>query len=201
MGFEEVCICMADITENVGAEVTKSKITTKELVFTALMAVIIAVCSWISIPTTVPFTLQTFGVFMAVGLLGGRKGTISVLVYILLGAVGVPVFAGFSSGIGVLFGTTGGYIVGFLLSGLVYWAMTAAFGEKLPIMIIAMVLGLLVCYAFGTAWFMIVYAKNTEPIGLMTALGWCVFPFIIPDCIKIALAVVLTKQLKKYVKL
>ncbi len=192
---------MADITENVGAEVTKSKITTKELVFTALMAVIIAVCSWISIPTTVPFTLQTFGVFMAVGLLGGRKGTISVLVYILLGAVGVPVFAGFSSGIGVLFGTTGGYIVGFLLSGLVYWAMTAAFGEKLPIMIIAMVIGLLVCYAFGTAWFMIVYAKNTAPIGLLTALGWCVFPFIIPDCIKIALAVVLTKQLKKYVKL
>lgn len=191
---------MADITENVGAEVTKSKITTKELVFTALMAVIIAVCSWISIPTTVPFTLQTFGVFMAVGLLGGKKGTISVLVYILLGAVGVPVFAGFSSGIGVLFGTTGGYIVGFLLSGLVYWAMTAAFGEKLPIMIIAMVLGLLICYAFGTAWFMIVYAKNTAPIGLMTALGWCVFPFIIPDCIKIALAVVLTKQLKKYVK-
>ncbi len=192
---------MADITENVGAEVTKSKITTKELVFTALMAVIIAVCSWISIPTTVPFTLQTFGVFMAVGLLGGKKGTISVLVYILLGAVGVPVFAGFSGGIGVLFGTTGGYIVGFLLSGLVYWAMTAAFGEKLPIMIIAMVIGLLVCYAFGTAWFMIVYAKNTAPIGLMTALGWCVFPFIIPDCIKIALAVVLTKQLKKYVKL
>ena len=191
---------MADITENVGAEVTKSKITTKELVFTALMAVIIAVCSWISIPTTVPFTLQTFGVFMAVGLLGGKKGTISVLVYILLGAVGVPVFTGFSSGIGVLLGTTGGYIVGFLLSGLVYWAMTAAFGEKLPIMIIAMVIGLLVCYAFGTAWFMIVYAKNTAPIGLMTALGWCVFPFIIPDCIKIALAVVLTKQLKKYVK-
>lgn len=201
MEFEEVCICMPDITENVGAEVTKSKITTKELVFTALMAVIIAVCSWISIPTTVPFTLQTFGVFMAVGLLGGKKGTISVLVYILLGAVGVPVFAGFSGGIGVLFGTTGGYIVGFLLSGLVYWAMTAAFGEKLPIMIIAMVLGLIVCYAFGTAWFMIVYAKNTAPIGLMTALGWCVFPFIIPDCIKIALAIVLTKQLKKYVKL
>ena len=191
---------MADITENVGAEVTKSKITTKELVFTALMAVIIAVCSWISIPTTVPFTLQTFGVFMAVGLLGGKKGTISVLVYILLGAVGVPVFAGVSRGIGVLFGTTGGYIVGVLRSGLVYWAMTAAFGEKLPIMIIAMVLGLFVCYAFGTAWFMIVYAKNTAPIGLMTALGWCVFPFIIPDCIKIALAVVLTKQLKKYVK-
>lgn len=192
---------MADMAENAGANITKSKITTKELVLMALMSVIIAVCSWISIPTTVPFTLQTFGVFMAVGLLGGKRGTISVLVYILLGAVGIPVFAGFSGGIGVLFGTTGGYIVGFLLSALVYWGITAAFGEKLPIMIIAMVLGLAVCYAFGTAWFMIVYAKNTEAVGLMTALGWCVFPFIIPDCIKIALAIVLSKQLKKYVKL
>lgn len=192
---------MAEIAENTGAESTKNRITTKELVFTALMAVIIAVCSWISIPTTVPFTLQTFGVFMAVGLIGGKKGSLAILVYILLGAVGVPVFAGFSGGIGILFGTTGGYIVGFLLSGLVYWAITAAFGEKLPIMITAMVLGLIVCYAFGTAWFMIVYAKNVEAIGLATALGWCVFPFIIPDCIKIALAIVLTKQLKKYVKL
>ncbi|MGN0599992.1 MAG: biotin transporter BioY [Oscillospiraceae bacterium] len=192
---------MAEIAENTGTESTKSRITTKELVFTALMAVIIAVCSWISIPTTVPFTLQTFGVFMAVGLLGGKKGSLAILVYILLGAVGVPVFAGFSGGIGILFGTTGGYIVGFLLSGLVYWAITAAFGEKLPIMITAMVLGLIVCYAFGTAWFMIVYAKNVEAIGLATALGWCVFPFIIPDCIKIALAIVLTKQLKNYVKL
>ena len=192
---------MAEIAENTGAESTKSRITTKELVFTALMAVIIAVCSCISIPTTVPFTLQTFGVFMAVGLLGGKKGSLAILVYILLGAVGVPVFAGFSGGIGILFGTTGGYIVGFLRSGLVYWAITAAFGEKLPIMITAMVLGLIVCYAFGTAWFMIVYAKNVEAIGLATALGWCVFPFIIPDCIKIALAIVLTKQLKKYVKL
>lgn len=192
---------MAEIAENTGAESTKNRITTKELVFTALMAVIIAVCSWISIPTTVPFTLQTFGVFMAVGLLGGKKGSLTILVYILLGAVGVPVFAGFSGGIGILFGTTGGYIIGFLLSGLVYWAITAALGEKLPIMITAMVLGLIVCYAFGTAWFMIVYAKNVEAIGLATALGWCVFPFIIPDCIKIALAIVLTKQLKKYVKL
>lgn len=192
---------MADIAKDTGAKNTKSKITTKELVFTALMAVMIAVCSWISIPTTVPLTLQTFGIFMAVGLLGGKKGTIAVLVYILLGAVGIPVFAGFSGGIGVLFGTTGGYIVGFLLSALVYWAITAAFGEKLPIMIIAMVLGLIVCYAFGTAWFMIVYAKNTEAIGLMTALGWCVFPFVIPDAIKIAFAVVLSRQLKKYVKL
>ncbi|MGN1136456.1 MAG: biotin transporter BioY [Oscillospiraceae bacterium] len=192
---------MSEITETTTVEIPKSRFSTKELVFTALMAVIIAVCSWISIPATVPFTLQTFGVFMAVGLLGGKRGTLAILVYILLGAVGVPVFAGFSGGIGILFGTTGGYIVGFLLSGLVYWGITKAFGEKLVPVIIAMVLGLIVCYAFGTIWFMVVYARNVESIGLMTALGWCVFPFIIPDAIKIALAILLTKQLKKYVKI
>ncbi|MCD7731336.1 MAG: biotin transporter BioY [Oscillospiraceae bacterium] len=165
------------------------------------MAVIIAVCSWISIPTTVPFTLQTFGVFCALGLLGGKKGTFAVLVYIILGAVGVPVFAGFSGGIGALLGSTGGYIVGFLLSAIAYWLITKAFGDKLPVMIIAMAVGLIVCYAFGTIWFMYVYARNTGSIGIITALGWCVFPFIIPDAIKIACAIILTKRLGKYVKL
>lgn len=74
-----------------------------------VFAVLIAICSWISIPMTVPFTLQTFAVFLAVGVLGGKRGSLAVLIYILLGAVGIPVFAGFSGGIGVLLGNTGGY--------------------------------------------------------------------------------------------
>ena len=77
---------------------------TYDLVYIAVFAVVMAVCSWISIPAQVPFTLQTFGVFMAVGVLGGKRGTLAVLVYVLLGAVGVPVFAGFSGGIGALLG-------------------------------------------------------------------------------------------------
>ena len=93
---------------------TRSK--TYDIVYIAVFAVIMAICSWISIPTAVPFTLQTFGVFVAVGVLGGKRGTLSILVFILLGAIGVPVFAGFSGGIGVLAGTTGGYIIGFLFS-------------------------------------------------------------------------------------
>ena len=148
----------------------------------ALFAAIIAICSWIQIPLTVPFTLQTFAVFCTLGILGGKNGTISVLLYIILGAVGVPVFAGFSGGVGVLLGTTGGYIIGFLFTALLYWVITHFFGDKLPVMIIAMALGLVVCYAFGTAWFMLVYARTTGAVGLMTALGWCVFPFILPDC-------------------
>ena len=147
----------------------------------ALFAAIIAVCSWIQIPMTVPFTMQTFAVFCALATLGGKGGTISILIYIVLGAVGVPVFAGFTGGIGILFGTTGGYIIGFLFTGLLYWLM----------------LGLAVCYAFGTAWFMIVYAKDSGSVGLLTALGWCVFPFILPDCVKMALAILIGKRLPK----
>lgn len=179
----------------------KFKLSVKEMVFIAMFSVLIAVCSWISIPTTVPFTLQTFGIFCAVGMLGGKRGSLAVLVYILLGAVGIPVFAGFSHGIGALLGATGGYIIGFLFLALAYWVMTSLLGEKLPVVIAAMVLGLLICYAFGTIWFMIVYAKNNEAVGMWTALGWCVFPFIIPDLLKMLLAILLTKRLGKYVKL
>lgn len=178
---------------------TKTKIY--DVAFIALFAAVMAVCSWISVPATVPFTLQTFGVFLAVGTLGGKRGSLAVLTYLLLGAVGAPVFAGFSGGIGCILGSTGGYIVGFLFSSLVMWAMEHFFGKSRWVLALSMVIGLLVCYAFGTAWFMIVYANNTGAIGLWTALSWCVFPYIIPDAIKIVLAIVLCKRLAKACKL
>ena len=71
------------------------KFSTRDLCFCAIGAALIAVCAWISIPADVPFTLQTFAIFTVCGLLGGKRGTVSVLVYLLLGAVGAPVFAGF----------------------------------------------------------------------------------------------------------
>ena len=178
-------------------EATRSK--TYDMAYIAIFAVLMAISSWISIPMAVPFTLQTFGVFMAVGVLGGKRGSLAVLIYILLGAIGVPVFAGFSGGIGVILNTTGGYIVGFLFSALVMWGMEALLGRKPVIQIISMVVGLIVCYALGTAWFMVVYARNTGAVGLGTVLGWCVIPFIIPDLVKIALAFVLSRKIRKYV--
>ena len=186
---------------------TRSK--TYDIVYIAVFAVIMAICSWISIPAAVPFTLQTFGVFVAVGVLGGKRGTLSVLVFILLGAIGVPVFAGFSGGfgillnntggVGVLAGTTGGYIIGFLFSALVMWAMEKLPGKKSVMQIVSMIVGLIVCYAFGTAWFMIVYSSANGAVGLATVLGWCVIPFIIPDIIKIVLAYGLSRKLRKFV--
>ena len=86
-----------------------------------------------------------------VELLGGKKGFVSILVYILLGAVGLPVFSGFKGGIGVLFGTTGGYIVGFILIALIYQISVNLLGNKIYVRVMAMIAGLIVCYAFGTA--------------------------------------------------
>ena len=172
---------------------------TYDIVYIAVFAVIMAICSWISIPAAVPFTLQTFGVFIAVGVLGGKRGSLSILVFILLGAIGIPVFANFSGGIGVLAGPTGGYIIGFLFSALLMWAMEKLPGKKSVMQIVSMIAGLIVCYAFGTVWFVIVYGRMNGPIGFTAALASCVVPFIIPDIIKIALAYVLSRKLRKYV--
>lgn len=173
---------------------TKTTFKTADLVYIALGAVIIAICSWIYIPTVVPFTMQTFAVFAVLSILGGKRGTMAVTIYLIIGAIGAPVFAEFTSGIGIILGNTGGYMVGFILIGLIYGLAVKVFGKKLWVEIVAFVIGIFVCYAFGTAWFMFVYARESGAVGLMTALGWCVFPFIIPDLVKLALALVLARR-------
>lgn len=173
---------------------------TRDIVFIALFAVLIAVCAWISIPSIVPFTMQTFAVYLTLNFLGGKRGTVSVCVYLLLGLIGVPVFSNFNAGPGALFGATGGYMIGWIFSGLVMWLLEKMLGNKRWVQAVSMVVGLVVCYIMGTAWFMFVYAHNTGPVGLWTALGWCVFPFIIPDMVKLGLALWLSQRLKKITK-
>ena len=153
----------------------------------ALFAALLAVCAWLSVPVgDIAFTMQTFGVFLALGVLGGKWGSISILIYLALGAVGMPVFAGFRGGLGVLLGVTGGYIWGFLATGLVYWGL-----EKLnkPL---AMGLGLVACYVCGCLCFS-VYAGGA---GFVGAVVKCVVPYLIPDLCKLVLAAKLARRLK-----
>lgn len=161
---------------------------TKELVYVSLCAVIIAICSWISIPTAVPFTLQTFGIYLAVAVLGGKLGTLSLLLYLSLGAIGLPVFSGFKGGLAALTGPTGGYLMGFLATTLIMWAFERLFGNNKFTFLISSILGLIVCYTFGTIWFMKVFSATNGSIGLAATLGMCVVPFIIPDLVKLFLA-------------
>lgn len=173
---------------------------TLDMVYTALFAVIIAVCSFVCIPTAIPFTLQTFAVFLAVAVLGGKRGSMAVFLYLLMGAVGLPVFFGFTGGIGRLFDATGGYLLGFLLTALAMWIAERLFGKKDLVLGISMVLGLLLCYTFGTAWYLFLYGKTTG-MSLTAVLSVCVIPFVIPDMIKIGMVLVLRKRLIKVLQL
>lgn len=170
---------------------------TRTLTRTAMGAVIIALCAWISIPAAVPFTLQTFGIFLVLAVLGTRQGSGAVLVYVLLGLIGLPVFAGFSGGPGALLGPTGGYIVGFALIGPVCLLV-----EKLPLpepvrCLAGNLAGLAVCYGFGTFWFIRVSAMSGSVYSVPAVLGMCVIPFILPDCIKLALALTMGRRLAR----
>ncbi len=166
------------------------KLKTKDLVYVALFVVLMAVCSWISVPTPVPFTLQTLGLFLAVGFLGGKKTTFTVTVYLLLGIIGVPIFASFTAGPGILLGINGGFLMGFLLSAIVVWIMESL-GVKSSV--VKMLCSLFICYACGVAWY--VFYVNVSA-GLWSALTLLVLPYILPDAIKILLALALCKRLK-----
>lgn len=174
----------------------KDKLNVRDMIYIALMTVVIALCSWISVPSVVPFTMQTFAVFCALLLLGGRRGFFAVALYILLGAFALPVFSGFRGGIGVLLGPTGGYILGFLLAALLFWIFERRF-PPLPLLIA----GLLICYLFGTLWFVYVYSSGGKEIGFGAALGLCVLPYLLPDAIKLLLAFVLARRVKKALRL
>ena len=163
----------------------------------ALFAVLLAICGWISLPIPpIPFTLQTFGVFSALLFLGGRRGGYAVAVYLLLGAVGLPVFSGFRGGLGILLEATGGYLLGFLLCTLVYWLVTARSGSSGASALVGCLLGLLACYAFGTLWYLLLYSGGSA--ALLPVLATCVLPFLVPDLIKLGLAFLLFRRLKRY---
>lgn len=168
-----------------------------DMVYTAMFTAIICVCSIVSINIgNVPITLQTFAVCVSAAMLGWKRGTISVILYIILGSAGLPVFAGFSGGIGILTGATGGYLIGFIFTALIVGFAADKFSRKLIPLVISMILGILVCYLFGTPWFMFV-----TKMDLGISLGYCVIPFLPFDAVKIVLATVIVNRLSKIVKL
>ncbi len=164
---------------------------TKNLVLAALFAALTAVLAQIQLPIgPVPFNLAVFGAFLAGMLLSPLWASASMGVYMLLGVIGIPVFAGFQGGPGVLFGKTGGYVIGYIFIALMTSAASKS-GNKW-IAALGMTGGLLICYALGTAWFMLITKAD-----LISSLGWCVFPFVIPDICKGVSAFLLGKVLQK----
>lgn len=180
----------------------RSGIKAVDIASVAMMTALIVVCSWIYIPVgNIPVTLQTFAVCTSVGVLGMKKGTIAVIVYLVLGIVGLPVFSFFKGGIGALFGMTGGYVTGFVFLSFIAGIIIGKSGRKIPVMIFGFFIGLTICYLFGSLWFMLVYMKDTGTVGFLTVMTTCVLPYIIPDIIKITLAAVVSKAVRERIRI
>ena len=173
---------------------------TQDLVCIALFAVLISVSAWITVPLAVPFTFQTFAVFLTLMTLGGQRGLYAILVYLLMGLAGLPVFSGFQGGFGALLGAGGGYLMGFPVAAILYRWLRPVPDASRRADFLAALAGLLVCYVSGTLWFTWVYARSSGAPGLTTALSLCVFPFLVPDLIKLVLAAALARRLKPHLK-
>ncbi len=165
-----------------------------QLTVCALCAAWLAVCSWIALPGTVPVTLQSFAMFLMLLLFPGKISVISVAVYLLLGVAGLPVFAGMQGGIGVIIGPRGGFLLGFLLMALLDWGISLLWHKRNAAgQLICISAGLLLCYAVGTGW----YLQVTHTQSILAALGVCVFPFLLPDAVKLVLSFAVQNPIKK----
>ena len=175
-----------------------SRLSTQSLVLTALMTAVTCILAPMSIPipfSPVPLTLTNFVVEISIFLLGWKKATASFIIYLLLGLCGLPVFSGFSGGVGKFAGPTGGYLIGFILLTVIGGLFAEHFHWKRSACTVGMVLGMAVTYAFGTAWLCLQLNLNFTA-GLFTG----VIPYLPGDAVKIALAVAFGPVLKKRVR-
>ena len=173
--------------------VDNQKIRTKQMVLIALMTAVTCVLGPLSIPlpfSPVPISLTNFAIFLAIFILGMKNGTISLIIYLLLGAVGVPVFSSFRGGLQVLAGPTGGYLIGFIFLALIMGFALDHFDRKLVPTIIGMIIGMAVCYAFGTVWLAKLLSLSFKE-GLMMG----VIPYLPGDAAKIIIAAIVGPKL------
>ena len=166
----------------------------RKMAIIALMTAVLCILAPISIPlfiSPVPISLGVLAIYLTAYVLSPLDATISVIIFILLGTFGLPVFSGYSGGLSKLVGPTGGYIIGFLFT--VYISSLFIHMKKGIIFdVIGMITGLVLCYILGTIWFSYQQGK-----GFIASLLLCVVPFLIGDAIKIIVAVILGTQLNK----
>ena len=170
----------------------------RSLAAISLFSALICVCSFISIPFVIPITFQLFGVYLALFTLGGRRGLVSVLLYIFIGVLGLPVFSGFSGGISRLFDATGGYIFGFIILSLVYLGLSSVLPRRRIFIVFSSALSLISLYLSGSLWYTLVYLGGTE--SFVHILLVTVVPFVIPDVIKIILAYIVSVRISVMIK-
>jgi biotin transport system substrate-specific component len=169
---------------------------TKDMVLIGVMAALICIAGPLSIPlpfTPVPISLTNLAIYIVLFIVGWKRGTMSFLVYLLLGFVGLPVFSKGQAGAAILLGPTGGYLVGFLFIAVISGIVIEKYAGRVVPSVLGILVGLAITYLFGTVWYCF-----QAGIGFVEALGMCVIPFLPGDALKIIIAAILGPMLKKY---
>ena len=185
-------------TATVNKEHTTKKMSTRQMTFIALMTAVTCILGPLSIPlpfSPVPISFTNLALYLRLYVLGLNGATISYLVYLLIGMVGVPVFSGFSGGFGKLAGPTGGYLIGFIFLTLIAGLLMKLFPGNKVMEAVGLVLGTVVCYAFGTAW-LCFQAHMSAAAGLAAG----VIPYIPGDLVKIVVAMIVGTALRAALK-
>ncbi len=178
----------------------KHKNSIQSMIFISLFATLMCVGAWLHFPSAVPATMQTFVVFCALGLLGSKKTFTVLVIYIMLGLVGLPVFSGFTSGIGALTGPTAGFVWGFLLGVPVFYIFEKYFYDNKTVTIIGYIIYILLHYIPGALWYCHFTLGRLTVQGILSSSLVTVVPFILPDAVKLFLAIIVVGKIQRIKK-
>lgn len=186
---------MSEYADKATLNKAKQGFKVKTIVLIGLMTALTCVLGPLSVPlpfSPVPISLTNLAIYFTIYVVGTKKGTMSYLIYLLIGFIGVPVFSAFTSGPGKLFGATGGYLIGFIFMAFICGIFIDKWPSKLYLHFIGMVLGTIVCYLFGTIWLSFQAGMSLKAAALAGVL-----PFIPGDLVKILLAVLTGPQIRR----
>lgn len=171
------------------------RISIRDIAITALFTAVIILSAWICVPFSIPLTLQIFAVVAVSVSLGCKRAVAAVSTYLLLGAVGLPVFAGFKGGFSVLFGATGGFLFGLLTVALIV-GFSSEKCAKTSFKILFSVLALVICWCIGAVWYSAIYS-----VSFLSVLALYVLPYIVPDIVKTILGIYVGEKIKRFIKI
>lgn len=173
----------------------KGGYSTRQIALVGLMTAVICILGPIAVPlpfSPVPVSLTNLAIFLSLFVLGMKKGTISYVIYLLLGLVGLPVFSAFTGGPGKLLGPTGGYLIGFLFMAVISGIFIDKWTNSIVVCVTGMILGSTVCYLFGTVWL-----SFQGHMSFSAALAAGVLPFLPGDVAKMLIAAIAGRQIRK----
>ncbi len=171
---------------------------TKHIAFIGFMAAVICITAPFSFPlpiSPVPISFGTLAIYFATSILGMRNGTLSVIIYILLGLAGLPVFSHFTGGVGILLGPTGGYLIGYVLLALIYGFFVDNYSNNLLLCVLGIFLGTFACYLFGTIWL-----SRHASLSFLHSLSVAVIPFLPGDLAKMVISLIGSHHIRKRLK-